>query len=68
MVILEAVAGLRVVGDDFSAAAATLDVKLVEDGAPIFGRTNAILLELSPCDVFVKEFDNERDKSVIWAR
>lgn len=32
MVILEAVAGLRVVGDDFPAAAATLDVKLKKDG------------------------------------
>lgn len=31
-VILDAVAGRRVVGDDFPAAAATLDVKLVEDG------------------------------------
>lgn len=32
MVILDAVAGLRVVGDDFPAAAAILDVELVEDG------------------------------------
>ena len=67
-VILDTVAGLRVVGDDFPAAAASVDVKLVEDGAPVFGRTNAILLELSLCGVFVKEFGNERDKSVIWAR
>ena len=68
MVVLDAVAGIRVVGDDFPAAAASLDVKLKKDGAPVFGRTNAILLELSLCGVFVKEFDNERDKSVIWAR
>lgn len=69
MVILDAVAGFRVVGDDFpAAAAATLDVKLVEDGVPVSGRTNAILLEPSLCGVFVKEFGNERDKSVIWAR
>lgn len=67
-VILDTVAGLRVVGDDFPAAAASVDVKLVEDGAPVFGRINAILLELSLCGVFVKEFGNERDKSVIWAR
>ena len=32
MVILDAVAGLRVVWDDFPAAAATLDVKLKKDG------------------------------------
>ena len=32
MVILDAVAGLWVVGDDFPAAAATLDVKLEKDG------------------------------------
>lgn len=38
-------AGLRVVGDDFPAAAATLDVKLVEDGALVRGRTDAILLD-----------------------
>lgn len=68
MVVLDAVAGIRVVGDDFPAAAASVDVKLVEDGVPVLGRTNAILLELSLCGVFVKEFDNERDKSVIWAR
>lgn len=68
MVILDAVAGLRVVGDDFPAAAESVDIKLVEDGVPVLGRTNAILLELSLCGVFVKEFDNERDKSVIWAR
>ena len=45
MAILDAVAGLRVVGDDSPAAAASLDVKLVEDGAPVLGRTNVILLE-----------------------
>lgn len=44
-VILDTVAGLRVVGDDFPAAAASVDVKLVEDGAPVLGRTNVILLE-----------------------
>ena len=32
MVILDAVAGLRVVWDDFPAAAASLDVKLKKDG------------------------------------
>lgn len=45
MVILDAVAGLRVVWDDFPAAAAVLGVELVEDGASILGRTNVILLE-----------------------
>ena len=45
MVILEAVAALRVVWNDFPAAAASLDVRLVEDGAPVLGRTNVILLE-----------------------
>lgn len=45
MAILGAVASLRGVGDDFPAAAASLDVKLVEDGAPVLGRTNVILLE-----------------------
>lgn len=45
MSILDAVAGLRVVGDDFPAAAASLGVELVEDGAPVLGRTNVILLE-----------------------
>lgn len=68
MVVLDAVTCLWIVWDDFPAAAASVDVKLVEDGVPVLGRTNAILLELSLCGVFVKEFDNERDKSVIWAR
>lgn len=45
MVILDAVAGRRVVWDDFPAAAAVLGVELVEDGASILGRTNVILLE-----------------------
>ena len=45
MVILDAVAGLRVVGNDFPAAAAVLGVELVEDGVPVHGRTNVILLE-----------------------
>ena len=46
MVILDAVAGLRVVGDDFPAASAVLGVELVEDGVPVLGRTNAILAGL----------------------
>lgn len=45
MVILDAVAGIRVVGDDFPAAAAVLGVELVEDGVPVLGRTNVVLLE-----------------------
>lgn len=45
MVTLDAVADLRVVGDDFPAVAASLDVKLVEDGVPVLGRTNVVLLE-----------------------
>ena len=44
-VILDAVAGLRVVGDDFPAAAASVGVELVEDGVPVLGRTNVVLLE-----------------------
>lgn len=44
-IILDAVAGLRVVGDDFPAAAATLDVKLKKDGVAVLGRANVILLE-----------------------
>ena len=45
MAIINAVSGLRVVGDDFPAAAAVLGVELVEDGASILGRSNVILLE-----------------------
>ena len=43
-IVLDAVAGLRIVRDVFPAAAASLDVKLVEDGALVLGRTNVILL------------------------
>lgn len=32
MVVLDVVAGIRVVGDDFPAAAASVDVKLEKDG------------------------------------
>ena len=46
MVILDAVAGLRVVWDDFPATSAVLGVELVEDGVPVLGRTNAILAGL----------------------
>ena len=64
MAILGAVASLRGVGDDFPAAAASLDVKLVEDGVPVLGRTNEVLLEQSLCCVFVKEFGKEIDKYI----
>lgn len=57
-------AGLRVVGDDFPAAAATLDVKLVEDGAPVLGRTNVMLLEKCLCGIFVKDSGKESGKGV----
>ena len=45
MVILDAVTCLWIVWDDFPAAAAVLGVELVEDGVPVLGRTNVILLE-----------------------
>lgn len=63
-VILDTVAGLRVVGDDFPAAAASVDVRLVEDGVPVLGRTNEALLEQGLCCVFVKEFGKEIDKYI----
>lgn len=57
-------AGLRVIGDDFHAAAAVMGVELVEDGVPVLGRTNEVLLEQSLCCVFVKEFGKEIDKYI----
>ena len=47
MVILDAVAGLRVIVDGFHAAAAVFGVELIEDGVPVLGHTIAILLEQS---------------------
>ena len=54
----------RVAGDDFHAAAAVMGVELVEDGVPVLGRTNDVLLEQSLCCVFVKEFGKEIDKYI----
>ena len=64
--VLDAVAGLGIVGDDLPGAAPVPDVELVENGISVLCRPDTIFLHERLCSLLAEQSGKKGDKSVLW--